>query len=402
MTAIREKRKRTTIIGFVATILLVVAAASLFAVGVVTLSNSEEGEAVGVDVRPVVSLPPTPNALVAVTGDDGGLESLVVMTLLPDGVGGSIVIVPPNADSTAAFGAQRRPLDEVFAADGADLDAFDAAVEEMLSITIERAQVVPADDLTALVGDDTTADPGQPIDDAFWIGLAEASPVEGGETVAPVDEFDQPDPPATVTDLVARLLGGEVQSRALITRGPTEPENPTGADVVIIDRRDANLVFAQVSPGLVSTPNNGLSVRIVAPFGDDQIEESQYESTSELMLDVIAEMYFFQANVVSVDTQAAQNGATGVTLIQVAEERFIEDMEAIAPIVFGESEVVLASTLIEGVDVVITLGTDYISTKDEAAGEPVDTTVDTTVDTSGDTARDTVADTTGDTVVVDD
>ena len=56
MTAIARKRKRSTIIGLVATILLVVAAASMFAVGVVTLSNSEEGEAVGVDLRPVVAL----------------------------------------------------------------------------------------------------------------------------------------------------------------------------------------------------------------------------------------------------------------------------------------------------------------------------------------------------------
>ena len=48
------------------------------------------------------------------------------MTLLPDGVGGSIVVVPPNADATASFGTQRRPLDEVFAADGADMDAFTA------------------------------------------------------------------------------------------------------------------------------------------------------------------------------------------------------------------------------------------------------------------------------------
>ena len=45
----------------------------------------------------------------------------------------------------------------------------------------------------------------------------------------------------------------------------------------------------------------------------------------------------------------------------MAEARFIPDMEAIAPVVFGESKVVLASTLIEGIDAVVTLGTDYIA-----------------------------------------
>ena len=230
----------------------------------------------------------------------------------------------------------------------------------------------------------------------------------GDTTTAALDEFGQPIPPATVADLAAQLLAGEVQARTLITRAPSEVENPTGTDVVIIDRRDANLVFAEVSPGLVSTPNTGLSVRIVAPFSDEQIEASgEYESTSELMLGVIGEMYFFQANVVSVDTQPAPDGgAAAVTLIQVAEERFIADMEAIAPIVFGESEVVLASTLIEGVDVVITLGTDYIGTRAANGDRPTDTTVDSTseggADSTPDSTPDTVADTTGDTVVVDD
>ena len=116
------------------------------------------------------------------------------------------------------------------------------------------------------------------------------------------------------------------------------------------------------------------------------------------MLDVIGEMYFFQANVVSVDTQPAPAGAAAVTLIEVAEERFIADMEAIAPIVFGESEVVLASTLIEGIDVVITLGTDYIATKAATPSPPTDTAPD--VDPTA--TDDTIAGTTGDTVVADD
>ena len=348
MTAIARKRKRSTIIGLFATLVLVVAAASMFAVGVVTLSNSEEGEAVGVDLRPVIALPTTPNALLAVTGDAGELESLVVMTLLPDGVGEASWSCPPNADSTAAFGTQRRPLNEVFAADAGDIDAFTSSVEEMLSITIERTQVVAGDDLGTVFGDASTAVPDGPIDDAFWTELAAAAPIDAAVARARrrVRSADRSSHRRRTRDPVA-VGRGAIQM--LATRGPSEAENPTGSDVVIIDRRDANLVFAQVSPGLVSTPNTGLSVRIVAPFSDDQIEASgDYESTSELVLEVIGEMYFFQANVVSVDTQPAAGGAGDVTLIQVAEERFIEDMEAIAPIVFGESEVVLASTLIEG------------------------------------------------------
>jgi hypothetical protein len=403
VTAIAKKRRRTTVVGVIGTLVLVLAAAAMFAVGVVTLSNSEEGEAVGVDLRPTVALPATPNALVAVADEDGGLESAVVLTLLPDNVGGSIVIVPRNADVTAAFGAQRRPLNEVFAADAGDMAAFESSVEEMLSITIERSEVVSADDLASVFGDGVTDVPtiaqNTPIDDAFWSDLAAAAPLDAEPVSVPLDEFDQPIPPATVGELAHRLLSGEVQERALATRVPSEGENPTGADVVIVDRQDANLVFAQVSPALVSTPNTGLSVRIVAPFSDDQIEASdgKYESTTELMLDVISQMYFFQANVVSVDTQPGEGGASEVTVIQVAEERFVEDMEAIAPIVFGDSEVVLASTLIEGIDVVVTLGTDYISTQSESSSKPESD------ETGGaDTVAGTVAVTSGDTVGGDD
>ena len=49
---------------------------AMFVIGVVTLSNSEEGEAVGIDTRPKVQFPATPNALLAVTEDLRGLEFL--------------------------------------------------------------------------------------------------------------------------------------------------------------------------------------------------------------------------------------------------------------------------------------------------------------------------------------
>ncbi len=149
MTAIAERRRKTTLFGFLGIVVLMVGAAAVFVVGVLTLSNSQDGEAVGVETRPVSTLPITPNALLAVEDDEGALVSLTVLTLLPDGTGGSIVGVPVNADATAAFGSQRRPLDDLYAA--ADLDGFTEAVQEMLSITIERSDAITADELATLV-----------------------------------------------------------------------------------------------------------------------------------------------------------------------------------------------------------------------------------------------------------
>ena len=149
MTAIPQRRRRRTVAAAVAASALVVAAAVMFVVGVVTLSNSQEGEAVGIDTRPREVFPSTPNALLAVTDEDGQLGSVAVLTLLPGGVGGSIVTLPPNADSTAGFGVQRRPLDELF--DPERPDDLVLAVEDMLSITIQQSAIVGPDEFSALI-----------------------------------------------------------------------------------------------------------------------------------------------------------------------------------------------------------------------------------------------------------
>jgi hypothetical protein len=287
-------------------------------------------------------------------------------------------------------------------ADGAELEAVVAAAAEASSSPTTEPDTTDSDttepdstDPDTTEPDTTepeTSDPGadQPIAtesnmgaiassvDEFWSAVAASSPV-ADPVAPPLDEFRQPVPPETVGELIERMMSGPVQSRTLARRVPVASENPSDADAVIVDRRDANLVFAQVSPALVSTPNLGRTLRIVAPFSDEQLTaaEGVYESTSELMLDVIGDMLFFQANVVSVDTEPAPDGAGAETLIEVAEARFIPDMEAIAPIVFGKSKVVLATTLIDGIDAVVTLGTDYLAKQGTVSttDEPVDSAV---------------------------
>jgi hypothetical protein len=293
MTAIAARRTRRTIVGVTMAVLLVGVASTMFAVGVITLSNSQEGEAVGVDDRLRVQLPETPNAVAALTDERGQLASLVVMTLLPEGQGGSIVTVPVNADATAGFGEQRRPIDESF--DAADVDGLIASVEEMLSITVQRAEVVDAAGLEAMlpevetsrlvlpndvvdttggggviatagpqtftptemvsilaaVDDDAEVDLSHANDVAVWSSLAQAAPVSVPPEPMPLDDLGRPIVPTTVGELATRLFQGAVNPRDLLTLPIVDVENPTQADVVLIDRRDSNLVFSQVSPGLV-------------------------------------------------------------------------------------------------------------------------------------------------------
>ena len=484
MTAIAQRRKRRTIAAATAAIGLVIVAAVLFTVGVVTLSNSREGEAVGVDERPRVTLPSTPNALLAVADDDGQLASVVVMTLLPEGQGGSIVTIPVNADATAGFGLQRRPLNEFFDPDAPD--ELVVAVEDMLSIGIdlsavvdpagletilqqfEAVQVVLPDAVvdsnavdgtrpTSTVPDDSLPDDSVPDDTVFDVpegsvpgdsdpGVGSSNdpaveevvgvdgivfsagpqilgPAEMAEVLTAIDEsvpaYEQhsldvemwsaiaglaplqippepvatdgegrPVPPASVEELASSLFAGEVGVRDLAATPPSVGTNPTDADVVVLDRSDVALVFAQISPSLVSTPNTGLKMRIESQFSEGQLATTDglFESNSDLTRELIGRLLFLQANVVSVDTIAS--GAPDLTIVEVVDPRLLEESIRASEILFGPSEVRLATTVVEGVDIVVTLGTPYLEREagnnDGAAGlVPDDTNPASTVDADG-------------------
>lgn len=399
MTAIPERRRRRTVFGVVSAGVLVALAATMFGVGISTLANSKEGEAVGIDERPQVNFPDTPNALLAVEDDQGQLASLVVMTLTPEGRGGSIVTIPVNADSTGGFGVQRRPIDASF--DPADISELTDSTEEMLSITIQRAEAIDAKGLATLLetsdsiqvdlpddvldADGATvqpagsrtltlaeaievlvaSDPMQPrasthgTDVAIWEALAAAAPASVSATVS-TDAVVAPTAPDTASDLLVRLFQGEVGVRDIATVPLTDAENPTDADVVLLDRRDSTLVFAQVSPALVSTPNTGLKVRIVANFTDDEIASTDglYDSTTDLAIELIGRLLFLSGNVVSVDT--APTGPPDVTVIEVADKQWIESSKEAAGQFFGPAEVRLADTVLEGVDIQVTLGRSYL------------------------------------------
>jgi hypothetical protein len=407
------------VVGAVSAVLLVVAAGAMFVIGVITLSNSQEGEAVGVDERPRVRFPATPNAVLAVTDERGRLASLVVTTLLPEGQGGSIVTMPVDSDVSGGFGDERVPIDQAFAAD--DLDGLMSSVEQMLSISVQQGAIVDAAGLEAMlpeadaarlvlpddvidtrggggvivtagaqtltrdemvsvlvaVDDDAALDASHSNDVAVWESLAETAPVAIPPEPVPVDAAGDPVAPDSVDELVARLWQGDVTVRDLLTKPVPASENPKSLDAVLIDRSDANLVFAQVSPGLVSTPNTGLKARVVANFTDEQLATADglYENTSDLAVEFIGRLVFLSGNVVSVDT--APTGAPDVTIVEVSDESQMEETLAAADALLGEVEIRVAETVIEGVDVQVILGMSYLERELERGSGPVAPTVTT-------------------------
>jgi hypothetical protein len=242
--------------------------------------------------------------------------------------------------------------------------------------------------LTA-IDDDAEVDASHANDVAVWESLAQTAPVAVPPEQVPLDELGRPVAPVTVDELMTRLWQGEITVRDLLVVAVDEEANPTEAGVVLIDRRDSNLVFAQVSPGLVSTPNTGLTVRIVANFTDEQLAEAGgvYGSTSDLAVELIGRLLFIGGNVTSVDT--APTGAPASTIINVVEERQLEENVEAAEALFGDAEVRVAASIIEGIDVEVILGMSYLEREAERVGDVAPDTAPTeSTDVAGTVAAD--------------
>ncbi|MBT4985892.1 MAG: hypothetical protein HOJ85_13430 [Ilumatobacter sp.] len=431
MTARADERRRRTLIGAVVAAVLIVSAAGLTAVGANAVLNSTEGEVAAVDSRPVLSLPATDNAALAVVDDDNRLTSLIVATLLPAGQGGTIVTIPVTADSTALFGEVRRPLNREL--NSADPSSFFQQVEATVAVTLQFGEIVGANRLTELLeptipvtvdvgvdvidSDDqgarvvvgageqrldgpllaaalTATEAGadertqHAIDVALWTGVADSAPVNSSAPVT-LDGDGRPTESATVDELFARLWSGPVQVRDLQIIPPAF----VGSDsFVVLDRRDVVLVFAQISPARVSAPNPGPVFRLEIPITAAQLaaSDSGLASRQEIALEAIATLLFLDGNVVSVDATPSPDGAPLVTRIEAASEEIFAAMEELGPPTFGEVEVVLAKELIDSIDVVVRLGTSYLDAQAAQAVavevvEPNASTPDdaATVDTDG-------------------
>ena len=429
MTARSERRRRRTLVGGLIGFSLVVAGAGLAVVGADAIANSTEGETIEADTRPVVSLPATDNAALAIVDDQSRLTSLVVVTLLPSGEGGTIVTVPVTADVNVGLGERRIALSSLL--DVENPAAFFEQVEGALAITLQYGEIVGEDRLIELIEPalpidvdlpndvtDSTADDDEPIvssgeatldgqlaaevlraidvdaterqrhaiDVAVWSGATRSTPVVAEGTAAPVGELGRPVASATIDEVFTRLWSGQVQARDLLldlnVSGGSQPV--LDAQSVVLDRRDSVLVFAQISPARVSTPNPGPVFRVEIPINDAQIaaSDSGFASRRAIGLNVMELLLFLQANVASVDATQNPEGAPAVTRIEVADPDRADSMRELGLEIFGEVDVVVSEQLIDGIDVLVRLGTDYLEARAVTSDAP--TTDDAgTVDADG-------------------
>ena len=418
MTASTDRRRRFTIVGAILALVGVVAVIVVSVVAVVTLRTSQEGRAPETDEREIVSFPETPNAVIGVVDGLDRLSSLAVLTLDPSGVGGSIVLVPVNVDQSNGFGPLRLPVSRQPYTPG-DVDQAAELIgelEPLLTLTIERGSVAGPDELAVLlepfgefdvdlperVIDFDTAGSGfvarqgestidietmieaftaidaggasydhHPVDVALWTSLAEAAPVTPVDL--PLDEFGRPVAPASFDELWARVFAGEVSVRDLATDefAMRNAENETDADFVILSRPDSLLVFGSISPGLVSTPNESVSLMIVVGFEEADVValgetvDGIPISKASLTRRFIGELIFKQANIVAVDLAATPGAVPETTQLFVSSLEIEDEVRATSERFFSDAEVIVSERLIDGVDAVAVLGENFLVQREE-------------------------------------
>ena len=381
MSALPEVRQRRTAIMLVASLLAVVGLAGIGYTGVRALKRYEGATKVSVKS---IKLPVTPVGMLATVDAKDQLTSIAIFVLSAGTqLGGSIVTVPVSSDSTAGAGDDRVPLTQVYREGGAD--ALSLAVESALSLTIDVSTVAPPAEVLSLLGpvaplsvnlpddvrstgggggNDVVIPAGQAslsasqavriltfvavgehnVDrrrniDALWAGVASA--IGAGKSIPDVSA-----PIATVADLMGRLFAGHVESRGLPAVPIAAADNPDGKDVETLVRYEAIFVLASVAPASMSAPSTGLVFRIEAPSG--------YEDRVKFAVRAIL---FLGGNVVSVYLGSESNEATRY---YIDDPRLVKEAESNNAL-FGVTETLTPELPIEGVDVILQLGTDFLN-----------------------------------------
>lgn len=435
MTANKARRARHTVLALVVTVVGLVCAGVLTVAGVRTLEDSKAGRVVGAETTQSQQLPKTSTALVGTVDEDGRLTSLVVMVLNADGLGGSIVSFAPSADSLSGNDKVLRPLGAVLAVEGPD--EFRFAAEILTNLSFDVIELVDAQRFTQLItplgdfpvrlptglhdassGDAwpkgeivmsaaeaaravTAVDPSiadwylEPGRTAVWQAIANRVGAGIGSEQAPPAGV----PIASLDDFLRRLFAANVDHRSLTFQViddarvadqlPIELARAFGPvavrAVVAHDRAEVLMVLAAIAPGRMGAPSSAPSFRIVSAFGEDDLAPLEL-TNADAIKRAIGPLLYLQGNIISV-VNRADEAVPDVTVVEVADPSTIPAVTEIYSQLFGPIEVRPATSTIDGIDIVITLGRSYLEwlgsePATDVAGSLDDETSDTSESTS--------------------
>ena len=204
---------------------------------------------------------------------------------------------------------------------------------------------------------------------SLWAALLAGLPA--GTQIPPVVEAEQSGVtaiagPRDLAEFLGLLGAGEKGVRGLSISSTSDPA------VVALDRAEVLLIFAQIAPARVAAPNESSRFRVVAHL--DAAQQSEIGGTNaDLARDLIAQLLFLDANVVSVQANdPAQPGAEAppVTVMEVADAALAEVMAEQWSRVFGQIEISVVEVAIEGVDATIIIGMNYVTLRSAVRTAP--------------------------------
>ena len=391
MTASAELRRLYTQRAGIAVGLSLAIVVVLGVIGARTLASSTIGsEAGNGDVVAAVALPETTTAFIGVVDDEGTLQSAALMVLHPSGLGGAVVPFEAAADISAGRAESIIPLRDAF--DAGDSSLFTLDAESITGLTVDFIEVVTPTELSALLGVDGTVtldlpqsvvvnsgvewlqgrssvtaqeatellsmggsapfEFGADLHSEVWRGLS----VLAAGAVAPAGA---PDAVAftSIDDIVSALFTGTVETRTL---NLYEVEGSGGA-LAYYDWAETLLVACHLAPSRVTAPYSSAVVRVLVPFSDDDLSRTGYV-VSDVAVIAVRRLSEVGLNVVSVSTgpNADVEEAPEVTEVWIGDDNAVADAAGAFSELLGEVVARQGDYEVDGVDIVITLGTSFL------------------------------------------
>lgn len=397
MSYVYERRRRSTIVAFVAGVVVL---ALLPVSGVVAwraVRDSRAAEAV--KSLPTVSIPTTPTAILATRDDQNFLTSLSILAISPSGAGGTVISMPVGLALNGQPEGEPRRLADVYGSDG--VDALKEAVEGLTNTQIDliavesergtgdllaRAGTIEATFATDVLdteegdvrvvgesglnsftplqaaavltarrdGDDEAA--RLPQVKSLWDGVMTAV---GAGKIGTVPALVVPDVgaqvPADMASFMSALFAGPMRVWQIAYQRMDDPAaNPDDVDVYGYDLGEIVMVLASVAPSAMVAIFPTLSLQVDSPYAE-----------SETVRQAVFRLLYMGANVMLVRSTSGE--APAVTTIRYSDEMDRGIAEPLT-ILLGDVQWERATDRVAGIDLQIVLGQSFVDFLTETAG----------------------------------
>ena len=390
MTKLSDVRRQRTIVALSSSLVVLL----LLPVSVVVAWRAIRDSKAAQEVvsLPTRTLPTTPTAVIGVTDEQNILASLAVVALSPNGAGGTVILVPVGSAIGGQPEGEPKRLSDVYGSEGPD--ALKKAVEDITNSQIDLVSVNGVDgtaeliaragtmtptfsaDVTDTENDETrvvgVAGPNEftPLDasavlaardvaafeesrfapvKALWESLAAAVGAGAlGATPAPVIPDVGAQLPADVPSFMSAFLAGPIRVWQVgASRINDATKNPKDLDAYGYNVGEIIMVMASAAPSARGPVYPTLSIQLDSPFADASVIES-----------AVFRLLYMGTNVILVRSVSTTPPDTTTILYSDDVDRAMSEP---LTTLFGDIVFEPATERVEGIDVQIVLGSNFIA-----------------------------------------